>query len=94
MAQFEGLQSGHEAEVIIGAIIAACVILFVLALLAPRLSIWPQKGVDRTLGAGAHASGKAPGIVGRLLGKSFNTSRKATNKSAGAGRRTRSKLPL
>jgi Family of unknown function (DUF6411) len=79
---------------VIAVIIAACVVLFLLALLAPRLSIWPQKGVDRTLGAGARTGSKAPGLAGRLLGKSFSSSRKATNKSAGAGRRTRSRLPL
>jgi hypothetical protein len=79
---------------VVGAIVALCVVLFVLALLAPRLSIWPQRGVDRTLGTGARASGKAPGIVGRLLAKSFSSSRKATNKSANAGRVSRGKLPL
>ena len=79
---------------VIGAIIAVCVVLFLLALIAPRLSIWPQKAVGRTLGAGARAGGSAPGILGRLLSKSFSTSRKATNKSAEAGRKTRGKAPF
>lgn len=79
---------------VIGAIIAACVVLFILAVLAPRLSIWPQRGVGRTLGVGARAGSKAPGPIGRLLSKSFNTSRKATNKSAEAGRRTRGNFPF
>jgi Family of unknown function (DUF6411) len=79
---------------LIAGIVAACVVLFLLALLAPRLSMWPQKGVSRTLGAGARASGTAPGILGRLLSKSFSSSRKATNKSADAGRKSRGKLPL
>jgi hypothetical protein len=79
---------------IIGAIIAACVVLFILALVAPRLSIWPQKAVGRTLGTGARETGKAPGFLGRFLSKSFNTSRKATNRSAAAGRKSRGKLPL
>jgi hypothetical protein len=78
---------------VIGAIVAACILLFLLALLAPRLSIWPQKGVSKTLGAGARGGSKAPGLAGRLLGKSFSTSRKATNRSADAGRKTRGKLP-
>ena len=78
---------------VIGAIVAVCVVLFLLALLAPRLSTWPQRGVSRTLGAGARGGSKAPGPLGRLLGKSFSTSRKATNKSADAGRKTRGKLP-
>ena len=79
---------------VIAGIIALCVVLFLLAFLAPRLSFWPQKGVDRTLRTGARAGSKAPGIVGRLLAKSFSSSRKATNKSASAGRKSRSKLPL
>jgi hypothetical protein len=79
---------------LIAGIIAACVILFLLSLLVPRLSIWPQKGVSRTLGASAQAGGKAPGFIGRFLSKSFSSSRKATNKSAEAGRQTRGKLPL
>jgi hypothetical protein len=79
---------------VIGGVIAACVVLFILALLAPRLSRGPQTGVGRTLGVGARAGGKAPGTIGRFLSKSFSKSRKATNKSAEAGRRTRGKLPI
>ena len=76
------------------AIVAVCIVLLILAFLLPRLSIWPQRGVDRTLGAGQRAGGKAPGPIGKLFSKSFGTSRKATNKSASTGRRGRSKLPL
>jgi hypothetical protein len=79
---------------VIGGIIAVCVVLLVLAFLLPRLSSGPQRGVDRTLGAGQRAGGKAPGPLGRLFSKSFGTSRKATNKSASAGRKGRGKLPL
>jgi hypothetical protein len=78
----------------IAAIVAICLVLFVLALLAPRLSRGPQAGVDRTLGAGQRAGGKAPGPLGKLFSKGFGTSRKATNRSAAAGRRGRGKLPL
>lgn len=78
----------------IAAIVAICVVLFVLALLAPRLSRGPQAGVDRTLGVGQRAGGKAPGPLGKLFSTGFGTSRKATNKSAAAGRRGRGKLPL
>jgi hypothetical protein len=77
---------------VIGAVIAACVVLFILALVAPRLSRGPQKGVAGTLGVGARAGGRAPGILGRFLSKSFSKSRKATNRSAEAGRKTHSKL--
>jgi hypothetical protein len=78
----------------IAIIVAVCIILLVLAFLLPRLSHGPQKGVDRTLGVGQRAGGKAPGILGRLFSKSFSTSRKATNKSASAGRKGRGKMPL
>ena len=78
----------------IAVIVGVCIILAILAFLLPRLSIWPQRGVDRTLGAGQRAGGKAPGPIGKLFSKSFGTSRKATNKSASTGRRGRSKLPL
>ena len=78
----------------IAAIVAVCILLLVLGFLLPRLSIWPQRGVDRTLGAGQRAGGKAPGPIGKLFSKSFGTSRKATNKSASTGRRARGKMPL
>ena len=78
----------------IGIIIAVCVILLILAFLVPRLSRHPQRGVDRTLGVGQSAGGKAPGPIGRLFSKSFGMSRKATNKSAETGRKGRGKLPL
>ena len=75
-------------------IAGVCVILLVLAFLLPRLSHGPQKGVDRSLGAGQRAGSKAPGFLGRRLQKPFSSSRKATNKSAGLGRRARDKTPL
>ena len=75
-------------------IAGVCVILLILAFLLPRLSRHPQRGVDRTLGAGQRAGGSAPGPLGRLLQKPFSSSRKATNKSAAKGREGRSKLPL
>jgi len=85
---------GNAGAMTLAAIVAICIVLLILGFLAPRLSIWPQKGVDRTLGAGQQAGGKAPGIIGRLFSKGFGTSRKATNKSAQTGRRGRDKLPL
>jgi hypothetical protein len=75
-------------------IVAVCILLLVLGFLVPRLSFGPQRGVDRTLGAGQRAGGKAPGPIGKLFSKGFGTSRKATNKSASTGRRARGKLPL
>jgi hypothetical protein len=78
----------------IAAIVVVCILLLVLGFLLPGLSIWPQRGVDRTLGAGQRAGGRAPGPIGKLFSKSFGTSRKATNKSASTGRRARGKMPL
>jgi hypothetical protein len=78
----------------IAIIVGVCLILLVLGFLVPRLSSGPQRGVDRTLGVGQRAGGKAPGPIGRLFSKSFGTSRNATNKSASTGRRARGKLPL
>jgi Family of unknown function (DUF6411) len=78
----------------IAIIVGVCVVLLVLAFLLPRLSRGPQRGVDRTLGVGQTAGGRAPGPVGRLFSKAFGTSRRATNKSASTGRRARGKLPL
>jgi hypothetical protein len=77
----------------IGIIVGVCILLLVLAFLVPRLT-GPQRGVDRTLGAGQRAGGKAPGPLGRLFSKSFGSSRKATNKSAATGRKGRGKMPF
>jgi hypothetical protein len=78
----------------IAVIAGICIVLLVLAFLLPRLSRGPQKGVDRSLGAGQQGASKAPGALGRWLQKPFSSSRKATNKSASLGRRGRGKMPL
>ncbi|MGH2762713.1 MAG: DUF6411 family protein [Thermoleophilaceae bacterium] len=77
----------------IALIVVVCVVLLVLAFLLPRFMA-PQRGVDRTLGVGQRAGGKAPGPIGRLFSKPFSSSRRATNKSASVGRRGRGKMPL
>jgi hypothetical protein len=79
---------------LIAAIIVICIVLLVLGFLVPRLSRHPQRGVDAALGAGQRGAGSAPGRLGRWLQKPFSSSRKATNRSASAGRRGRGKLPL
>jgi hypothetical protein len=75
-------------------IVVVCIVLLVLAFLAPRLSRHPQRGVDRTLGTGQRAGSSLPGLLGKLAQKPFSSSRKATSKSASTGRKGRSKLPL
>jgi Family of unknown function (DUF6411) len=77
----------------IAVIVGVCIVLLVLAFLLPRLSRYPQQGVDRTLGTGQSAASHAPGKLGKWLQKPFSSSRKATNKSAQKGREGRGKLP-
>ena len=79
---------------VVAAVIAFCVLILVLAFLAPRLSRPVQNAGDRTLGVGQRAGGSAPGFLGRVFSKPFGTSRKAVNKSGSAGRRGRGKLPV
>jgi hypothetical protein len=79
---------------LIAAVIGICIILLILAFLAPRLSSHPQRGVNKGFGLGARGAGKAPGKLGQWLSKPFRNSQKAANRSASAGREGRSKLPL
>jgi hypothetical protein len=79
---------------VIGGIIAVCVLLLLLAFVAPRLSRYPQDGVAKGLGKGSRIGSKAPGKLGSWISKSFNKSLKATDKSASTGRNARHKLPL
>jgi hypothetical protein len=77
----------------IAVIVGVCVLLVVLAFLLPRLSRYPQKGVDTTLQGGQRVAGSAPGKLGEWLQKPFRTSRRAADKSAAKGREGRYKLP-
>ena len=79
---------------LIGGVIVICVLLLILAFVAPRLSRYPQQGVAKGLGMGSRAGSKAPGKLGSWLSKPFNKSMKATDKSASTGRDARSKLPV
>ena len=78
----------------VAAIVAFCILLLILAFLAPRLSRHPERGGQKVLGLGGRGAGKAPGPLGRWLRKPFRTSQKAVSKSGSAGRKGRSKLPL
>jgi hypothetical protein len=79
---------------LIAGIIAFCIILLVLAFLAPRLSRYFQEAGDKPLQVGQRTSGKAPGKLGSWLQKPFSKSRKAVNKSGEKGREGRAKSPL
>ena len=78
----------------IALVIAFCILLLVLAFLAPRLSRHPERGGQKVLGAGGRGAGEAAGALGRWLRKPFSTSQKAVSKSGSAGRRGRGKMPL
>jgi hypothetical protein len=79
---------------IIGAVIAFCVLIAILGFLVPRLSRHPERGGQKVLGLGGRGAGKAPGPLGRWLRKPFDSSQRAVGKSGRAGRRGRSKLPF
>ena len=79
---------------VIGAIVAVCIVLLVLAFVFPRLSRHPERGVTGASGRGpAGGRSRCPGFLGRWAQKPFGKSRRATSKSASAGRRGRGKLP-
>jgi hypothetical protein len=79
---------------VLGAIIAFCLLILVLAFVAPRMSWWPQRGGQKVMSLGGRGAGKAPGKAGRFARKPFDTSNKAISKSGSAGRRGRSKMPF
>jgi hypothetical protein len=79
---------------IIGGVIACCILILILAFLAPRLSRHPERGGQKVLGVGNRGASKAPGKLGRWFSKPFQTSQKAVSKSGSAGRRGRDKMPL
>lgn len=87
-------RGGYTSSMVIGVIVAICVLLLILGFLLPRLSRYPQRGVDRTFGAGRRGAAHAPGRLGRWLQKPFSTSQRAADKSASAGRRGRAKAPF
>ena len=79
---------------LIAGVIVLCIVLLILAFLAPRLSRYPQRGASRAFGTGSRGASKAPGKLGTWLSKPFRTSQKAVNRSAETGRRGRGKLPI
>ena len=79
---------------LIAGVIAICVVLFILAVLAPRLSRGPERATHKAFGAGGRGASKAPGKLGTWLSKPFTKSSRAAGKSASTGRRARSKLPI
>jgi hypothetical protein len=80
--------------VLIAAVVAICILLAVLGFLLPRLSDHARRGADKGFSTGARAGSKAPGPIGRLLGKSFGTSQRAADKSHSAGKKARFRSPF
>jgi Family of unknown function (DUF6411) len=76
------------------AIIGFCVLILVLAFLAPRLSRYFQEAGERPLQIGQRTSGKAPGKLGSWLQKPFSKSQRAVRKSGSKGREGRAKSPF
>ena len=79
---------------LIGIVVAICILLLILGFLLPRLSEHARRGSDKGFGLGQRAGGKAPGPIGRLLSKSFGKSQRAADKSHSAGKKARSKAPF
>ena len=79
---------------LIAGVIVLCVLLFVFAILAPRLSRHPERASKRAFGLGGRGASKAPGKLGEWLAKPFHKSTKAAGKSADAGRDVRDKMPV
>jgi Family of unknown function (DUF6411) len=77
---------------LIAGVIAFCVLVFVVALIAPRLSQYLERGGDVPLTGGQRAASHAPGPLGRWFQKPFSKSRRAVHKSGSAGRKSRLKL--
>ena len=88
------MRRGYDTAMTIGIVIAICILLLILAFLAPRLSRYPERGVTKTYNTGGNVAGKAPNPVGRWLRKPFDSANKWTGRSASAGRRGREKSPL
>ena len=79
---------------IIAIVAGFCVLILILAFVAPRISRHPERGGQKVLGLGGRGAGKAPGPIGRFARKPFDSSQKAVSKSGQTGRKGRSKLPL
>ena len=78
----------------IAIVIGFCIVLLVVAFLAPRLSRHFQRAGDKPLAVGERAGAAAPGKLGKWLSKPFSKSRKAVRKSGAKGREGRAKSPL
>jgi Family of unknown function (DUF6411) len=79
---------------VIGGVIAVCIVLFIVGFVVPRFSHKPQHEAQHAFGLFGRSASKAPGPLGRWLAKPFGKSSRAAGKSASAGRKARSKMPV
>ena len=79
---------------VIAGVAVFCVLILVLAFVAPRLSHHPERGGKKALGKPASFFSKAPGKIGDWLSKPFHKGQKAIGKSGQAGRKARGKAPV
>ena len=77
----------------IAIVVAACIVLFALAFLAPHLSRHAERGSKAPMHLGSRGARKTPG-VGHLLAKPFESGSKWMGKSARGGRKGRGKMPV
>jgi hypothetical protein len=77
----------------IAIVVVACIVLFVLAFLAPRLSQHAERGAKAPAHLGSRGAHKAPGI-GHWLAKPFDSASRWMGKSARGGRKGRGKMPM
>src|SRR4051794_2016275 len=70
---------------IIAGVIALCLVILILAFLAPRLSQKPQRGSQKVIGLGGRGASKAPGLPRKP--------QRGAQKGGGLGGRGRSKAP-
>jgi hypothetical protein len=73
-------------------IIVFCVLVFIVAFLAPRFSRRFQRAGEKPLELGQRAGGKAPGKLGKWLRKPFSAGDRAIEKSGSEGRKARMKV--
>ena len=81
--------------IVIGVTVVICLVLFLLGLVAPRRAWRAQRGVHHALFKSEDKTGrKVPNAIEGWVRKPFETARKATGKSAEAGRKSRFRLPF
>ncbi len=77
--------------ILVGVLVVICLTLLLVGFVAPRFSHRPQNGLDRKLSEAYRKAAGHHGLLGTMGKGSARTSRKAVDKSTGAGRAARRK---